>query len=219
MTFAILYPLNLAHNDVQEQAKELLDTATDKVAEIKEEVIVAVEEPKKTGEAGEEPQNGEEGEQPQAAFNPETGEINWDCPCLGGMAHGPCGEEFKEAFSCFVYSETEPKGIDCIKKFEAMRTCFRQHPEHYKEELYDDDEEVPSVEGDSKPAEGVAVAVSEAAVDAIPSEGPSHATSELPSHAAAEGHNDTDLIPSEGPSHATSELESHAPATQEPPKL
>ena len=25
----------------------------------------------------------------QAAFNPETGEINWDCPCLGGMAHGP----------------------------------------------------------------------------------------------------------------------------------
>jgi len=25
----------------------------------------------------------------EGAFNPETGEINWDCPCLGGMAHGP----------------------------------------------------------------------------------------------------------------------------------
>jgi len=25
----------------------------------------------------------------QGAFNEETGEINWDCPCLGGMAHGP----------------------------------------------------------------------------------------------------------------------------------
>jgi hypothetical protein len=25
----------------------------------------------------------------EAAFNPETGEINWDCPCLGGMANGP----------------------------------------------------------------------------------------------------------------------------------
>ena len=25
----------------------------------------------------------------QGAFDPETGEINWDCPCLGGMAHGP----------------------------------------------------------------------------------------------------------------------------------
>ncbi|GAA5958275.1 hypothetical protein JCM10213_007120, partial [Rhodosporidiobolus nylandii] len=55
-----------------------------------------------------------------AAFNPETGEINWDCPCLGGMADGPCGEEFKQAFSCFVYSEAEPKGIDCVEKFRGM---------------------------------------------------------------------------------------------------
>lgn len=86
-----------------------------------------------------------------AAFNPETGEINWDCPCLGGMAHGPCGEEFKEAFSCFVFSETEPKGIDCIKKFEAMRTCFKQHPEHYKEELYDDETQEELVDTSAKP--------------------------------------------------------------------
>lgn len=54
----------------------------------------------------------------QGAFNPETGEINWDCPCLGGMAHGPCGEEFKTAFSCFVHSTEEPKGMDCIEKFQ-----------------------------------------------------------------------------------------------------
>lgn len=53
----------------------------------------------------------------QGAFNPETGEINWDCPCLGGMAHGPCGEEFKTAFSCFVFSKEEPKGMDCVDKF------------------------------------------------------------------------------------------------------
>lgn len=56
----------------------------------------------------------------QGAFNPETGEINWDCPCLGGMAHGPCGEEFKTAFSCFVFSEEEPKGMDCIDKFQYV---------------------------------------------------------------------------------------------------
>ena len=54
----------------------------------------------------------------QGAFNPETGEINWDCPCLGGMAHGPCGEQFKAAFSCFVFSSEEPKGMDCIDKFQ-----------------------------------------------------------------------------------------------------
>ncbi|KAF3482790.1 uncharacterized protein GIQ15_02114 [Arthroderma uncinatum] len=95
----------------------------------------------------------------EGAFNPETGEINWDCPCLGGMAHGPCGEEFRAAFSCFVFSEEEPKGMDCIEKFKfvslsrlspyssykvegstGMQDCFRQHPEIYGNEL--DDEEV-----------------------------------------------------------------------------
>lgn len=80
----------------------------------------------------------DEEEAPQGAFNPETGEINWDCPCLGGMADGPCGEEFKAAFSCFVYSTEEPKGVECIDKFSAMQNCFRQHPEHYAEELRDE---------------------------------------------------------------------------------
>ncbi|KAF4183492.1 hypothetical protein CNMCM8927_004924 [Aspergillus lentulus] len=76
----------------------------------------------------------------EAAFNPETGEINWDCPCLGGMAHGPCGEEFKAAFSCFVYSTEEPKGMDCIDKFKGMQECFRRYPDVYGAELEDDDE-------------------------------------------------------------------------------
>ncbi len=63
------------------------------------------------------PEELEEEADSQGAFNEETGEINWDCPCLGGMAHGPCGGEFREAFSCFVYSKEEPKGVDCIEKF------------------------------------------------------------------------------------------------------
>ena len=66
------------------------------------------------------PEDLEEEAGQQGAFNPETGEINWDCPCLGGMAHGPCGEDFKTAFSCFVYSEEEPKGMDCIDKFQCV---------------------------------------------------------------------------------------------------
>ena len=69
----------------------------------------------------------------QAAFDPITGEINWDCPCLGGMAHGPCGPEFREAFSCFIYSEDEPKGINCVEKFKSMQDCFRAHPDVYGE--------------------------------------------------------------------------------------
>ncbi|CAK7217595.1 Oxidoreductase [Sporothrix bragantina] len=95
----------------------------------------------------------------QGAFNPETGEINWDCPCLGGMADGPCGEDFKAAFSCFVYSNEEPKGMDCIEKFQHMQDCFRQYPEIYAAELNEDEQEgegngpdnqqqeVPAVEG------------------------------------------------------------------------
>jgi len=77
----------------------------------------------------------------QGAFNPETGEINWDCPCLGGMADGPCGEEFKAAFSCFVYSTEEPKGMDCIDKFQHMQDCFRKYPEIYGSELAEDEDE------------------------------------------------------------------------------
>ncbi|KAF2658185.1 hypothetical protein K491DRAFT_690335, partial [Lophiostoma macrostomum CBS 122681] len=77
----------------------------------------------------------------QGAFNPETGEINWDCPCLGGMADGPCGEQFKAAFSCFVYSNEEPKGVDCIEKFKDMQNCFREYPEVYGSELDAGDEE------------------------------------------------------------------------------
>lgn len=77
----------------------------------------------------------------EGAFNPVTGEINWDCPCLGGMAHGPCGPEFRAAFSCFVFSEEEPKGMDCIDKFKGMQDCFRAHPDVYAAELEGDDDE------------------------------------------------------------------------------
>lgn len=143
----LMFPLNTLSNDadqkkVQKEKKEAeVATSEKKQTEKTEEAAT------KTSEDTDAQPEAEEGGQ-SAAFNPETGEINWDCPCLGGMADGPCGEEFKEAFSCFVYSETEPKGIDCIGKFEAMRTCFKQHPEHYKEELYEDDEPVPSTDGE-----------------------------------------------------------------------
>ncbi|VVT51059.1 uncharacterized protein SAPINGB_P002970 [Magnusiomyces paraingens] len=108
----------------------------------------------------------------KGAFDPDTGEINWDCPCLGGMAHGPCGEEFKTAFSCFVYSEAEPKGVDCIEKFSAMQNCFREHPEVYAEELRETEpfpeetaqapvEEVEAVIVEALPVEPVALEIIE----------------------------------------------------------
>ncbi|KAJ9125448.1 hypothetical protein QFC22_000409 [Naganishia vaughanmartiniae] len=92
-----------------------------------------------------------EADSTQTAYNEETGEINWDCPCLGGMAHGPCGEDFKAAFSCFVHSTEEPKGVDCIDKFRQMQACFKEHPDVYGEEIAEDDESIqpPSPDGGS----------------------------------------------------------------------
>ncbi|KAE8298623.1 Mitochondrial intermembrane space import and assembly protein 40 [Larimichthys crocea] len=69
-----------------------------------------------------------------------SGEINWNCPCLGGMASGPCGTEFKEAFSCFHYSKEEVKGSECLEQFRAMQECMQRYPELYPQE---DDEKPP----------------------------------------------------------------------------
>jgi len=58
-----------------------------------------------------------------------NGEINWNCPCFGDMAVGPCGVEFRAAFSCFHHSTADPKGSDCIDKFADMQICMSGHPE------------------------------------------------------------------------------------------
>ena len=74
-----------------------------------------------------------------------NGEINWDCPCLQGMAYGPCGEQFKAAFSCFHYSEADPKGSDCIPQFRDMQECFVKYPEIYGKDDDELDEEEDSI--------------------------------------------------------------------------
>ncbi|SCU97627.1 LAFA_0G12376g1_1 [Lachancea sp. 'fantastica'] len=93
-----------------------------------------------TKEAKENKTDSDDKTKPQSAYDPETGVINWDCPCLGGMAQGPCGEEFKAAFSCFVYSEEDPKGVDCIEKFKGMQECFRKYPDYYAEQIKDEED-------------------------------------------------------------------------------
>ncbi|XP_048878647.1 mitochondrial intermembrane space import and assembly protein 40 [Brienomyrus brachyistius] len=78
-----------------------------------------------------------------------SGEINWNCPCLGGMASGPCGEQFKSAFSCFHYSTEEVKGSDCVDKFRGMQECMQRYPELYPQE--DDNESASPPNQDSAP--------------------------------------------------------------------
>ena len=47
------------------------------------------------------------------------------------MASGPCGVEFRDAFSCFHYSEEDPKGSDCIDNFRTMQECMVSYPDLY----------------------------------------------------------------------------------------
>jgi mitochondrial intermembrane space import and assembly protein 40 len=108
----------------------------------------------------------------QGAFNEETGEINWDCPCLGGMANGPCGEEFREAFSCFVFSKEEPKGMDCIEKFKGMQTCFRKYPEIYGAELDDEEEDEAALSAGALPEDGPTMAASQGITAELKNEAP-----------------------------------------------
>jgi len=77
-------------------------------------------------------------DQPPRGLIMPNGDINWGCPCLGGMASGPCGYEFREAFSCFHYSKADPKGSDCIEKFSTMQECLNKYPNLYP--MDDDDE-------------------------------------------------------------------------------
>lgn len=70
-----------------------------------------------------------------------SGEINWNCPCLGGMATGPCGVPFRDAFSCFHHSRAEPKGSDCVDQFRGMHECMMKYPELYKDYSKDDEDD------------------------------------------------------------------------------
>lgn len=61
-----------------------------------------------------------------------------NCPCIDSMKEGPCGNPFIEAYKCFLQSETEPKGMDCVEQFKTMQGCISEHPDEYN--LDDDDE-------------------------------------------------------------------------------
>ncbi|KAA6407316.1 MAG: hypothetical protein FRX48_08864 [Lasallia pustulata] len=151
------------------------------------------------------PEEYEEEASQQGAFNEETGEINWDCPCLGGMAHGPCGEQFRAAFSCFVFSKEEPKGMDCIDKFKGMQDCFRDHPDLYGGELEDDD---PEAQEEDAGAATPSVAPSEPSqtIQPSPSPAPGSGAGQTPTTPLAKPTSSASISSSAPPpSHASAE--------------
>ncbi|RKP36796.1 hypothetical protein BJ085DRAFT_12054, partial [Dimargaris cristalligena] len=62
------------------------------------------------------------------------GEINWDCPCMQGYVHGPCGDSFRTAYSCYIEASSSEDALDgCADKFRAMQACFDDYPQFYKD--------------------------------------------------------------------------------------
>ncbi|WWC63223.1 uncharacterized protein I303_105823 [Kwoniella dejecticola CBS 10117] len=143
--------------EVRRKTDEVKEKVSDKAQEVKSKIQNSADDAPATVAHVVEEKSAEAAQPSQGAFNEETGEINWDCPCLGGMADGPCGEQFKEAFSCFIYSEAEPKGVDCVEKFKHMQDCFREHPEIYGEEIDDDDDELDLADVPNPADEGVTI--------------------------------------------------------------
>ena len=64
-----------------------------------------------------------------------NGEINWDCPCLGNLPNGPCGPNFREAFSCWVENKDNEEGFaeHCFENFSKWEKCLSEHREIYKQ--------------------------------------------------------------------------------------
>lgn len=116
----------------------------------------------------EDPNEDPEGE----GFILPTGEINWDCPCLGGMASGVCGDQFKSAFTCFHLSQEEVKGADCLEQFISMQECFRHHPELFPR----DNDDLQTADPDQKHYSSISDITTSKQSDSLPTE-----TDEIPS--------------------------------------
>lgn len=65
-----------------------------------------------------------------------NGDINWTCPCLGGLPYGPCGFQFREFFSCLhaTQDSDDVKAQECFPKFASMKECFKDFPNLYPDE-------------------------------------------------------------------------------------
>lgn len=82
-----------------------------------------------------------------------NGDINWNCPCIGSTASGPCGYEFREAFSCFHYSRSDTKGSECAPKFAALNQCMSEFPTIYSRSREEQELEQESYDRDKLDAE------------------------------------------------------------------
>ena len=51
-------------------------------------------------------------------------------PAAADLREGPCGPTFVDAFSCYIRSDHEEKGMDCLDDFKVFQECLKRHPGH-----------------------------------------------------------------------------------------
>ncbi|XP_061166320.1 mitochondrial intermembrane space import and assembly protein 40-like [Saccostrea echinata] len=77
-------------------------------------------------------------------FVQPNGDLNFGCPCVGGLHAGPCGYEMREFLSCNYYNskdKEDPRGQGCDEKLDTMMSCIQKHADYYREKMSGDDEE------------------------------------------------------------------------------
>jgi len=68
--------------------------------------------------------------------------------CAGDLKDGPCGQTFVGAFTCYIKSTHEEKGMDCLDQFKLFQECLKQHPDHVEKIMQEaTSEEVVDEEG------------------------------------------------------------------------
>ncbi|KAL3338755.1 hypothetical protein AABB24_027728 [Solanum stoloniferum] len=63
-----------------------------------------------------------------------------ECPCIAHLRAGPCGNQFSDAFLCFLKSTAEEKGSDCVGPFVALQSCIKANPNAFSKDVLDDDD-------------------------------------------------------------------------------
>ncbi|KFK27647.1 hypothetical protein AALP_AA8G410500 [Arabis alpina] len=75
-----------------------------------------------------------------------------DCPCIADLRNGSCGSQFTEAFRCFLKSNAEEKGSDCVHPFVALQSCIKANPDAFSKEVLEDGEK-PEKKEEQPPAQ------------------------------------------------------------------
>ncbi|XP_055802599.1 mitochondrial intermembrane space import and assembly protein 40 homolog [Solanum dulcamara] len=76
-----------------------------------------------------------------------------ECPCIAHLRAGLCGNQFSDAFLCFLKSTAEEKGSDCVSPFVALQSCIKANPNAFSKDVLEEDNDDVSKQDEVKTEE------------------------------------------------------------------